>query len=167
VIGFPGLAVGDADGAALDVLCSVLGGQAGRLFEVLREREGLVYQVGASSSEHIDGGHVVFYAAASQDKLDAARAAIEVEIGRIVREPIRPQELARAKQCLIGQFESGLQRRSRVASRMVFGEAYGLGATYFLSYPERIATVEREHILALAQRLLDPRRQVTVMVRSS
>jgi zinc protease len=167
VIGFPGLAVGDTDGAALDVLCSVLGGQAGRLFEVLREREGLVYQVGASSSEHIDGGHVVFYAAASQDKLDSARAAIEAEIARIVREPIRPRELARAKQCLIGQFESGLQRRSRVASRMVFGEAYGLGATYFLSYPERIATVEREHILALAQRLLDPRRQVTVMVRSS
>jgi zinc protease len=166
VIGFPGLHVGADEGAALDVLCSVLGGQAGRLFEVLREREGLVYQVGASASEHIDGGHVVFYAASSQDKLDSARAAIEAEIVRIVREPIRAEELARAQQCLIGQFESGLQRRSRVASRMVFGEAYGLGAGYFLRYPERIATVEREQILALAERLLDPRRQVTVTVRS-
>jgi zinc protease len=166
VIGFPGLHVGADEGAALDVLCSVLGGQAGRLFEVLREREGLVYQVGASASEHIDGGHVVFYAASSQDKLDSARAAIEAEIVRIVREPIRSEELARAQQCLIGQFESGLQRRSRVASRMVFGEAYGLGAAYFLRYPERIATVEREQILALAKRLLDPRRQVTVTVRS-
>jgi zinc protease len=144
----------------------VLGGQAGRLFEVLREREGLVYQVGASASEHIDGGHVVFYAASSQDKLESARAAIEAEITRIVSEPIRSEELARAQQCLIGQFESGLQRRSRVASRMVFGEAYGLGAAYFLRYPERIATVDRAQILALAERLLDPRRQVTVMVRS-
>lgn len=167
VIGFPGLHVGADEGAALDVLCSVLGGQAGRLFEVLREREGLVYQVGASASEHIDGGHVVFYAASSQDKLESARAAIEAEIARIIREPIRPEELARAQQCLIGQFESGLQRRSRVASRMVFGEAYGLGAAYFLRYPERVATVERAQILALAERLLDPRRQVTVMVRSS
>jgi zinc protease len=166
VIGFPGLHVGADEGAALDVLCSVLGGQAGRLFEVLREREGLVYQVGASASEHIDGGHVVFYAASSQDKLDSARAAIEAEIVRIVREPITSEELVRAQQCLIGQFESGLQRRSRVASRMVFGEAYGLGAAYFLRYPERIATVEREQILALAKRLLDPRRQVTVTVRS-
>lgn len=167
VIGFPGLHVGAHEGAALDVLCSVLGGQAGRLFEVLREREGLVYQVGASASEHIDGGHVVFYAASSQDKLESARAAIEAEITRIIREPIRPDELARAQQCLIGQFESGLQRRSRVASRMVFGEAYGLGAAYFLRYPERVATVERAQILALAERLLDPRRQVSVMVRSS
>jgi zinc protease len=166
VIGFPGLHVGSDEGAALDVLCSVLGGQSGRLFEVLREREGLVYQVGASASEHVDGGHVVFYAASSQDKLESARAAIETEILRIVREPIHAEELARAQQCLIGQFESGLQRRSRVASRMVFGEAYGLGAAYFLRYPERVATVERAQILALAERVFDPRRQVTVTVRS-
>ena len=166
VIGFPGMHIGDPDNAALDVLCSILGGQTGRLFDVLREREGLVYQVGASSSEHVDGGHLVFYAAASQDKLDSARAAIERELVRIVREPIRAEELARAQRCLIGQFESGLQRRSRVASRLVFGEAYGLGAHYFLRYPERVEMVEREQILALAQRLIDPRRQVTVLVRS-
>ncbi len=166
VIGFPGLPIGDGGSAVLDVLCSVLGGQAGRLFEVLREREGLVYQVGASSSEQIDGGHVVFYAAASQDKLDSARAAIEAELARISSEPIRVDELARAQRCLIGQFESGLQRRSRVASRLVFGEAYGLGAHYFLRYPERVAKVTREQVLALSRRLLDPRRQVTVLVRS-
>lgn len=167
VIGFPGLPIGHGEAAALDVLCSVLGGQSGRLFEVLREREGLVYQVGANSSEHIDGGHLVFYAAASQDKLDSARAAIEAQLARITSEPIRSEELARAQRCLIGQFESGLQRRSRVASRLVFGEAYGLGAHYFLRYPERVAVVEREQVLALAKRLLDPRRQVTVLVRSS
>lgn len=167
VIGFPGLSLGDADGAALDVLCSVLGGQAGRLFESLREREGLVYQVGASSSEHIDAGHVVFYAAASQDKLDAARAAIEVQIARIIAEPIDTSELDRAKRYLVGQFESGLQRRSRVASRMVFGEAYGLGVSYYLRYPERVQAVTRKQLQGLAKRLLDPRRQVTVLVRSA
>jgi zinc protease len=166
VIGFPGLKLGDPDGAALDILCSVLGGQAGRLFESLREREGLVYQVGASSSEHIDAGHVVFYAAASQDKLDAARAAIEVEIARIVEAPIDAAELDRAKRWLVGQFESGLQRRSRVASRMVFGEAYGLGGNYYLRYPERVQGVDCEQLQGLARRLFDPRRQVTVLVRN-
>lgn len=166
VIGFPGLRLGEPEGAALDVLCAVLGGQSGRLFEVLREREGLVYQVGASSSEHLDGGHVVFYAASSQDKLAAARAAIEREIEGIVAEPIDQDELDRAKRCLIGQFESGLQRRTRVASRMVFGEVYGLGANYYLRYPERVAAVERGQLLALAKRLFDPRRQVTVTVRA-
>jgi zinc protease len=166
VIGFPGLPLGHADGPALDVLCSVLGGQAGRLFEALREREGLVYQVGASASEHIDGGHVVIYAASSQDKLVAARAAIEREIAKIVDEPIDELELERAKQWLIGQFESGLQRRSRVASRLVFGEVYGLGANYYLRYPERVAAVERGAIASLAKRLFERRRQVTVTVRA-
>lgn len=166
VIGFPGLRLGEPEGAALDVLCSVLGGQSGRLFEVLREREGLVYQVGANSSEHLDGGHIVFYAAASQDKLAAARAAIERELARIVSEAISELELERAQRWLIGQFESGLQRRSRVASRMVFGEVYGLGANYYLRYPERVIAVERAQLLGLAKRLFDRRRQVTVTVRA-
>ena len=159
--------LGEPQGAALDVLCSVLGGQAGRLFEVLREREGLVYQVGANSSEHLDGGHVVFYAAASQDKLAAARAAIEREVERIVSEPITEGELERAKRWLIGQFESGLQRRSRGASRMVIGEVYGLGANYYLRYPERGVAVERGELLGLAKRLFDRRRQVTVTIRAA
>ena len=165
VIGFPGLALGDPSVASLDVLCSVLGGQSGRLFESLREREGLVYQVGASSSEHVNSGHVVFYAAASQDKLDATRAAIEAEIALIRSVAASPAELDRAKRWLIGQFESGMQRRGRVASRMVFGAAYGLGPEHYLRYPERVARVKNRDVLALAERLLDPRRQVTVLAR--
>jgi zinc protease len=166
VIGFPGLRIGDPECAALDVLCSVLGGQAGRLFDALREREGLVYQVGANSSEHVGAGHLVFYAAASQDKLDAARRAIELELARVASEPISVAELDRAKRWLVGQFESSLQRRGRVASRLVFASTYGLGVDYFLRYPERVAEVERAQVLALARRLLDPKRQVTVLVRA-
>ncbi|MFV8755020.1 M16 family metallopeptidase [Nannocystaceae bacterium ST9] len=166
VIGFPGLALGDRRSATLDVLTTVLGGQAGRLFERLREREGLVYQVGASAGEHVDSGHMVFYAAASQDKLDAARAAIEVEIDRIAREPIAAHELAGAKQWLLGQFESGMQRRGRIASRLVFGEAYGLGANYHLRYPERVEKVGAKQVLALAAEIFDRRRQVTCIVRA-
>ncbi len=166
VIGFPGLCLGDPDGAALDVLCSVLGGQAGRLFESLRERRGLVYQVGASSAEHIEGGHVVFYAAASQDKLDDAHAAIRAQIEGLGAHPVTEVELQRAQRCLIGQFESGMQRRTRVASQLVFGEAYDLGANYYLRYPERVAAVQSKQLAALAARLFDPRRRVSVLARA-
>lgn len=166
VLGFPGLAIADPRTPTLDVLCTVLGGQAGRLFERLREREGLVYQVGASAGEHLDGGHVVVFAAASQDKLDAARAAIEAELARMVETPITDHELVGAKQWLIGQFESGMQRRGRVASRLVFGEAYGLGANHHLRYPARVSAVRAAQVQALARELFDRRRQVTSLVRA-
>lgn len=166
VIGFPGLALGDARIPALDVLCTVLGGQAGRLFERLREREGLVYQVGCSSGEHLDGGHVVLFAAASQDKLDAALTAIEAELTRVVAEPISARELRGAKQWLLGQFESGMQRRGRVASRLVFGEVHGLGTNHHLHYPERVAAVTATDVLTLARSLFRPKRRVTCLVRS-
>jgi zinc protease len=166
IVGFPGLALGDRRVAALDVLCTVLGGQAGRLFERLREREALVYQVAASSGEHLDGGHVVVYAAASQDKLEGARRAIDAEIARIASEPITAHELAGAKQWLLGQFESGMQRRGRIASRLVFGEAHALGANYHLRYPERVGMVTAKQVLGLARELFDPRRRVTCLVRA-
>ena len=164
VIGFPGLRMDDPEVAALDVLCAVLGGQAGRLFEALRERQGLVYQVGANASEHVDGGHLVFYAAASQDKLEATRRAMVAEFTRVVDEIIGADELDRARRWLLGQFESSMQRRSRVASRLVFAEVYGLGRNHYLDYPERIMAVGREQLQALARRLIDPRRQVSVRV---
>lgn len=167
VLGYPGLALGDPRIPALDVLCTVLGGQAGRLFERLREREGLVYQVGCSSGEHLDGGHVVLFAAASQDKLDAALAAIEAELARVVAEPISARELRGAKQWLLGQFESGMQRRGRVASRLVFGEVHGLGANHHLRYPERVAAVRAADVLALARAIFRPKHRVSVLVRDT
>lgn len=166
VLGFPGLALGDPRGAALDVLCSVLGGQSGRLFEALREREGLVYQVSASAAEHVDAGHLVVHAAASQDKLAATRAAIDRELETIRTQAITTEELQRSKRWLIGQFESAMQRRSRIASRMVFAEVYGLGADYYFGYPARVQAVTRAQVLSLAAELLDPKRMVSVALSS-
>ena len=80
------LAAGGMSGAALEVLVTVLGGQSGRLFHALREAEGLVYQVDASSAEGIDGGNLTLYASTSQDKLERALAAIDGHVERLRRE---------------------------------------------------------------------------------
>src|SRR5262249_2663632 len=45
VLGFPGATVDAPDRFALEVLIAVLGGQSGRLFAELRDRQGLVYRV--------------------------------------------------------------------------------------------------------------------------
>ncbi len=165
VIGFPGLVIGDPRCATLDVLTAVLGGQAGRLFTRLREQEGLVYQVSCSSSEGICAGHVLFYAAASQEKVDAARCAIEQEIRRVVVSGIDRAELERAQKWLIGHYETGMQRRARVASRLAFGEVYGLGSHHYFLYPTGVKRVSVGQVRALAEDLFRPQQQVTSIVR--
>jgi zinc protease len=165
-LGFPGLLLGDPHAPALDLLSAVLGGQSGRLFMALREREGLVYEVSVSSVEGRDAGHVLVHASTSQDKLPRARAAIAGELARVVDGAVSAEELRRAKAYLIGQHESGQQRRSRVASQLAFAAVHGLDHARHFLYPERVAAVTAAQVLALARQIFDPRQQVTAVVRA-
>jgi zinc protease len=164
VMAWPGLTLADPRVPTMEVLTSVLGGQAGRLFVALREDEGLVYHTAASSSEGLDAGHVAFYAASSPDKLVRAEAALERERARIFDEPATAVELDRAKAWLVGQAEAALQRRGRVASLLAFDEVYGLGYAAHRRYAQRIDRVKAADVLALARALLHPTRRITTIV---
>ena len=166
VMGFPAFSLGDPRAAALDVLLTVLGGQAGRLFEALREREGLVYHVGATSTEGIDAGHVTIYASMSHEKRERALEVIDRELERIVATKVDPSELARARSWLCGQHDAGNQRRARLASHLAFGEVYELGVGHYLDYGKRIQKVTAAAVRRVAQDVLDPSRCVTSIVQT-
>ena len=165
-LGFPGLALGDPREPVMDVLSAILGGQSGRLFMALRERQGLVYEVSVSAVAARDAGHVLVHASTSQDKLPRARAAIAEELARAAAAPPTPDELARARAWLIGQHEIGQQRRSRVASQIAFSAAYDLPHARHFEYPARVAAITAAEVWTLARSLLDPSRQVVGLVRA-
>jgi zinc protease len=164
VIAVPGLPFTHAACPTLDVLVAVLGGQAGRLFLALREAEGLVYHVSASSNEGVDAGDLTFYAAAGPDRLPRARQVLEAELRRMCDEPVGDEELSRAKALLVGQHAIGMERHGRVASLLAFNESFGLGRHQHLRYRERVERVSATRLRALARRLLDPRRRVISIV---
>ena len=165
-LGFPGLRIGAAQAPALDLLSTVLGGQSGRLFTALREREGLVYEVSVSSLEGRDVGHVLVHASTSQDKLARAQAAIAAELAAVADKPISAEELRRARAYLIGQHESGQQRRGRIASMLALTAAHDLDHARHFLYPQRLAAVTTAQVWALARQIFDPRGQVTATVRA-
>jgi zinc protease len=163
-LAYPGLAIGDVRAYRMDVLMTVLGGHSGRLFAALREDRGLVYGVAANSAESMDAGHVMVHASTSQDKLVRAWAAIEHELDRTRRELVPGHELDRAKAWLVGQHVAGLQRRSRVASHLAFGEAYGLGHSAYRKYVDAIDRVTAVQVRELARAVLDPRQRALAVV---
>lgn len=164
VLAWPGLALADPRGSTMEVLTTILSAQAGRLFMAMREEEGLVYHVSASSSEGIDCGHVSFYAATSQAKLARARVVLERERERLCREPPSADEVERAQAWLVGQADASLQRRGRIASLLAFNEAYGLGYAAHFAYARKIEAVRPRDVMTLARTLLRPERQVTAIV---
>ncbi len=164
VIGFPGIDIRDEDRFALEVLTNVLGGQGGRLFLQLRDRQSLAYQIGAFSLEGLDPGYVAFYLSCSPDKIDEAIAGVQEQINAIKRKGISSLELANSKRHLTGTHEIALQRRSAVAAALAFHHAYGLPYSEHVNYAKSIQRVKAGQVKAVANRLLDWDQAITVTV---
>lgn len=165
VIGFPGTTLDHPDRFALAVLETVLGGQGGRLFGELRDRQALVYQVSAMARESIDPGYFAVYLACSPDKLPAAVAGVRRQLQAVIDHSVTDEELQRAKRYLIGTHEISLQRRSAVASALAFHEAYGLGYEQVERYADSMRAVTAADVQRVATSYLDWSLAVTATVK--
>ena len=151
MLGFRGLTVSDPDRHALEMLGAILGGQSGRLFLDLRDRQGLAYSVTAWSQEAVDPGFFVVYIGTDPGKLGKARRGILSHLRRLREEPVAEIEIERAARYLVGSHEIGLQRGGAVTNHMLFDELYGNGHDGFERYPERILGLGADELQRVAQ----------------
>jgi zinc protease len=165
VIGFPGATVDATDRFALEVLVAILGGQGGRLFTELRERQALVYRVSAHSVEGSDPGFVAIALSCAPDKLTAAVAGVRQELARLRSDGVTAEELERAQRYLVGAHQIAMQRRVAVASAIAYHEALGLGAGAWTGYDAAIRAVTTDEVAAAATAYLRDDRQITATVK--
>jgi zinc protease len=164
VLGFPGARVTDAWRRALEVLSTLLNGQSGRLFMELRDKQSLCYSVSSLSLEGPDPGYFAVYMGTSPDKLEKARAGIEAELDKLKQGVVEAEELARAREHLIGTHEVGLQRNGARAATISLDATYGLPADGYLKYADEISAVTPEQVLEVARKVIDFDRCAQVVV---
>jgi zinc protease len=114
--------------------------------------------------EGLDPGYFAVYIGCGPSKVGEALEGIRAELRRVREEGISPTELERARTHLIGTNAISLQRNSARAAVYAFDECYGLGADASAHYAERIAAVTAEDVLAVAQRIFLPEREVIALV---
>jgi len=165
VIGFPGATVDAADRFALEVLVAILGGQSGRLFAELRDRQALAYRVSAHSVEGVDPGFVAIYLSCAPDKLGAAVAGVRAQLAQLRADGVTAAEVERAQSYLIGSHRIAMQRRAAVANAMAYHEAYGLGWQTWTGYDAAIRAVTPDSIAAAVASYLRDDRAITATVR--
>ncbi len=154
VLGFHGLSLSDDRRYALDVLCSVLGGQSGRLFLELRDKQSLAYSVSAFSVEGLDPGYFAVYIGTAPDKLNTAETGIRAELQKVLDSEISLSELERAQRYLIGSHEIALQRASARCSTMALNEAYDIGYDEHAQYAGRIEKVTQKRVQEVARDII-------------
>jgi len=164
VVGSRGTVHADPDRFALSVLDAILSGQGGRLFMDLRDRQSLAYSVSSFTREGMQPGAVGVYIATSPEKRDRALKGILRHLGRIRDKAVSEEELARAKNYLIGAYELGLQTQSAQAALLAHDELYGLGAEAYKEYAEKIQAVSATDVKRVARKYLDPKNLVRIEV---
>jgi predicted Zn-dependent peptidase len=113
---------------ALSVLNAALGGgMSSRLFQEIREKRGLAYQVYSSIANYADTGYLSVYAGCQPDRLGEVAGVLRDVLGLLGKEGFTDAEVARAKGQLRGGLVLGLEDTASRMSRIGKQELnYGL-----------------------------------------
>jgi predicted Zn-dependent peptidase len=105
ILGTPSLPASHEDRHVLSILNVILGGnKSSRLFEEVRDRRGLAYQISSVAFGLSDTGAFLVQAGVDNSKLCETLDVIMAEMARVATEPVEPGELGRAVEYCRGQF---------------------------------------------------------------
>ncbi len=100
----------------VDVLTAILGeGMGSRLFEELRERRGIVYEVLASVTATRDSGAMVIEAATEPDTLNEAMQAVLDELTAVRDDGVTEDQVDRAREVIKGEIQLSMEDTYAVA----------------------------------------------------
>ena len=167
LIGYPNIDIKDPRRYTFEVMNSILSGQGSRLFDTIREKQGLAYYVGTIPVLGLDPGMYIFYVGTVAEKIDLATTSMLDEINRIKTEEVTDEELTRAKKELIGNKAIDLQTNSAQASESALDELYGLGYDNYQYYTDRINAVTKQQIRDIATQFFRPDAYALVVVKPS
>jgi predicted Zn-dependent peptidase len=164
-LGIPGPSHHDPRRYALQILNVILGGNASsRLFQELREKRGLCYSVSAHPSSFNDTGMLNISLGLEQRNVEKSLRLILSTFEDLKKRPVRPAELKRAKEYIVGTSRMSLERTSTQNMRLggsvlVYGKIIDPEEVH-----SRIRAVNSEEVQAVAKDFLDPRCATAAMV---
>jgi zinc protease len=159
-LGFATPPANDPARLRLQVIQAILGGQGGRLFRELRDKESLAYVVQPFVSMSAHGGGFGIYMAVGPGKEKEAVAGLGRNLDKVRQEEPSPEELERAKAYLLGSQAIDLQKYGSQAMDMAMNELLGLGFDYYMKYPQAMQAVTASQVRATADKVLAPEHQV-------
>src|ERR1700756_4231720 len=132
------------------------GGMSSRLFQTIREDEGLAYSIYSEMNPFRDTGSLCVYAGTSVDKTRKVLELTLQELRRLKEETVSDVELKRAKDQLksnmvIGLESSGSRMSNLARQQMYFGRFFGVDEMM-----EQIEAVRADEVQELARELFQP-----------
>jgi predicted Zn-dependent peptidase len=148
-LGVPSNPLSHEDRYVCYILNTILGGgMSSRLFQNIREKEGLVYTIFSGLNSYRDTGCLSIYAGTSLETAERVVDMIVQELRNLKKNPVDAEELRRAKDYLKGSLMLGLESTSSRMSNLARQEMY-FGK--YISLDELISSIETVTIESIQQ----------------
>jgi predicted Zn-dependent peptidase len=164
-LGVPSLPIAHERRFGVAVLNNLLGGgMSSRLFQNIREKQGLAYAVFSELTPYSDTGMLSVYAGTAKETIGQVLDMTIAEFRSMKESPVTEEELLRAKNHLKGSLMLSLESTSSRMSNLARQELY---FHRFSSLDEILASIEavtREEVQSLAQEFFQPERIATTVL---
>lgn len=158
-VGVPSLPIAHERRFGVAVLNNLLGGgMSSRLFQNIREKQGLAYAVFSELTPYSDTGMLSVYAGTAKETIGQVLDMTIAEFRAMKESPVSEEELLRAKNHLKGSLMLSLESTSSRMSNLARQELY---FHRFSSLDEILASIEavtRVEVQKLAQEFFQPER---------
>ena len=148
----------------LDVIRAVLGrGQSGKLFNEIRAKRGLAYDVGVQHEPSTDYGFFAVYLGTDKKNISIAKKIILEEFSKLKN--ISEKDLKEAKDYLEGEFLMQNEDNFHMADKLAFWELIK-DASLAKEYLKKVKKVKKEDIARVVNKYLNKNYTMAVIKQS-
>ncbi len=138
----------------LNVINNILGsGFTSRLFENLREKKGLAYEVGSSSSASYKNGIFLMYIGTNPNNISTVKKDFACEVVDLMNNKISDKELEDAKSKMKGKYILSQETNATRAFRRAYYELFDKNFKFGYDYPRLIDNITKEDIINVSKRI--------------
>ncbi len=165
-VGGESIARSDPEFPAAFLANEVLGGRPllARLFQRVREKDGLAYHASSELESMRWGGYWVAQAGTGADRYGRVLPELVEEVERIRTEPVGDGELNSIRESAIGEIPLSLESTAEAHELAVDAAYHGLPGDHWARWPARLRAIGPKEVRAAAERAYDAATQTTVLV---
>ena len=141
-------------------------GMSAVLFQEVREKLGLAYEVGSKVDFAEKGSMFTLYLGTAPEKVAQAKAIVTTIMQQLANEPLTEAALAEAKQKVKGRFGMSHSTAADRATLLLRFETLGLGALFDEQYVNQVDAVTVGQIQQLVQTYLKPEAVTVVELKA-
>jgi predicted Zn-dependent peptidase len=138
------------------ILNTILGGSmSSRLFQEVREKQGLAYSIYSFLESHSDTGAFIISAGTTADKFSRIMDIVLGELSRLKREPLSVEVLSSAREQLKGNILLSLESSDNIMSKLAKNEIYLGGYQSIEQVIAGFSAVNGDTVLDLCNEIFD------------